>query len=112
MVETLRLQETESPGGVTHVSIDLSPYLYPGAAKDYVYAEFDVPASSLEPTGQALSHWRIVTSAKTIRGRLLARRGQEVPELPEVKNIELKGVKLTDTEIVPIDPDIGLPNRE
>lgn len=52
--------------------------------------EFDVQTSSLKPTNKG---WSKIVGPNSLEGRLAAKKGKPLPEMPSAKNIEIKGSK-------------------
>ena len=90
MVKSGKVQESFS--GTTHVSTTVDPEAFirqarPGAR----YVEFDVPTSSLKPTQQG---WSKIVGPNSLVGRLTARKGLPVPQMPEALQIVHRATKL------------------
>src|SRR5690606_21510313 len=79
MEATGRVQESRS--GTTHVADPANPETFGRqATKGSEYVEFNVPSSSLKSTSaDGVSK---VIGPNTTEGRLAARKGQEVPQMP------------------------------
>jgi len=54
------------------------------------YVEFDGPSSSLKTTNEG---WAKIMGLNSLEARLAARKGEAIPEMPEVTNIVVKGEK-------------------
>jgi hypothetical protein len=90
MVKTGKVQESFT--GVTHVAHPRNIAAYEKqAAPRSLYVEFDVPHNSLSPGG---SGWASIIGPNSIQGRLAARRGLPIQEMPEALNIEHMATKL------------------
>jgi len=97
MQETATVQESRT--GTTHVAHPADIGVYEKTADPRsAYVEFDVPASSVKPTG-APGVAKIV-GPSTIEGRLAARKGLPIPQMPPATNIEHVASKLRS---LPID---------
>jgi hypothetical protein len=85
MLKTGMVQESYS--GTTHV-------LFPGHQASFarqalpgsVYVEFNVPTESVKAT-QAQTGWAKILGPNTIEGRLAAKKGQPIPQMPKATNI-------------------------
>ena len=88
MVKTGRVQESFS--GTTHVSSPASRDAFKAAPKGSVYAEFSVPASSLKPTSEG---WAKVLGPNSLEGRLAARKGEPIPQMPNAVDIVVGATK-------------------
>ncbi len=76
----------ESHSGTTHVARPATPSAYDKQARPgSLYVEFDVPDQSLKQTSE---QWAKVLGPNTIEGRLAAKRGQPVPQMPAASNVE------------------------
>lgn len=90
MQKTGRVQESYS--GTTHVAS-------PANAESYMrqtrvgnnYVEFDVPTSSLKQTNEG---WAQIMGPNSLTGRLAAKKGQPVPQMPTAENIVHKATKI------------------
>ncbi|WP_055550526.1 polymorphic toxin-type HINT domain-containing protein [Streptomyces kanamyceticus] len=87
MMETGMVQR--GGGGFTYVVYPASRDAYISARPGSVYAEFDVPKSSLIPGGRSGDFK--MSDSDTIFARLAQKKGNPVPQLPEAKNIKLGG---------------------
>ncbi len=84
MVSTAQVQESNS--GTTHVVFPAAPAAFQAQAKPgSVYAEFDVPASSIKPTQ---SGWAKIVGPNSLEGRLAFRAGKPRPQMPQARNIQ------------------------
>jgi hypothetical protein len=82
----------ESRTGTTHVAWPADPDSFGRQARPgSVYVEFDVPESSVQPTGG--NGWAMIKGPNSIHGRLAKRKGLPIPQMPEVRNIRVKDVK-------------------
>lgn len=81
----------ESYTGTTHVA-------NPANAESFIkqtkkgnnYVEFDVPSSSLKQTNEG---WAQIVGPNSARGRLAARKGNPIPQMPAATNIIHKATK-------------------
>ncbi|OPH47378.1 hypothetical protein BC351_40195 [Paenibacillus ferrarius] len=89
MIETGRVQE--GGGGQTYAAFSKDAF-QKQAASDAIYVEFNVPASTYVVTNSELG-WIKFVSPTSLEGRLAARKGIEIPSLPEAKDITLIGGK-------------------
>ncbi|MFD9190656.1 polymorphic toxin-type HINT domain-containing protein [Streptomyces phaeochromogenes] len=87
MMETGMVQR--GGGGFTYVVYPASRDAYISARPGSVYAEFDVPKSSLIPGGRPGDFK--MSDSDTIFARLAQKKGNPVPQLPEAKNVKLGG---------------------
>ncbi|MGW7176580.1 TreTu family toxin [Streptomyces xanthophaeus] len=87
MMETGMVQR--GGGGFTYVVYPANRDAYISARPGSVYAEFDVPKSSLIPGGRPGDFK--MSDSDTIFARLAQKKGNPVPQLPEAKNIKLGG---------------------
>ncbi|MCP4494114.1 MAG: hypothetical protein GY820_43450 [Gammaproteobacteria bacterium] len=90
LMNTNKVQESYS--GVTHVADPANAETFmKQAKKNTAYVEFDVPASSLKATSdKGVSQ---IIGPNSAPGRLAAKRGEAIPEMPTVKNIVHKATK-------------------
>ena len=51
-----------------------------------MYVEFDVPTSSLKQTNDG---WAKIVGPNSLEGRLAAKKGEPLPEMPSATNIKL-----------------------
>ncbi|BFM49941.1 hypothetical protein THO17_21040 [Marinomonas sp. THO17] len=56
-----------------------------------MYAEFDIPAPSLKITNEG---WAQIVGPNSATGRLAARKGNPVPQIPDAENIVHKATKI------------------
>lgn len=94
--ELSKMQKTgkaqESYSGTTHVADPANPEAFIKQTKvGNVYVEFDVPASSLKKTNEG---WAQIVGPNSATGRLAARKGNPVPEMPDAENITHKATKI------------------
>lgn len=94
--EMAKMQKTgkvqESYTGTTHVA-------NPADAEAFIkqtkvgnnYVEFDVPTSSLKQTNEG---WAQIAGPNSLSGRLAAKKGQTVPQMPAAENIVHKATKI------------------
>ena len=83
----------EGSGGMTHVAHPADPVAYERQAPaGDRYVEFDVPAVSLRAGGAP--GWAIIAGPNSLYGRLALRRGEPVPQLPPVRNVEWKATRI------------------
>ncbi|BFM49930.1 hypothetical protein [Marinomonas sp. THO17] len=90
MKKTGKAQESYS--GTTHVADPANPEAFIKQTKvGNVYAEFDVPASSLKKTNK---DWAQIVGPNSATGRFAARKGNPVPQMPDAENIVHKATKI------------------
>lgn len=77
----------ESTTGTTHVTLPANPSAYRAAKPGSVYTEFSVPKRSVKPTQPG---WGKIVGPNSLEGRLAAKKGQPVPQMPPAKKIKLK----------------------
>jgi len=81
---------TVQPGpnsfGTTYVANPADPSAYPGGNPGDIYAEFDVPDSSLQAAGK--EGWAQIPGPNSLYSRLAARQGLPLPEFPPALNVE------------------------
>lgn len=83
----------ESYSGTTHVVWPANEMAYFNqASPDSVYAEFDVPVFSIRQTQEG---WAKILGPNSLEGRLAARKGLPVPQMPPATNIRLVTSKTT-----------------
>ncbi|GIO67642.1 hypothetical protein J21TS3_24630 [Paenibacillus cookii] len=83
MTKTGKVQESYS--GTTHVAHPSNPSAFGKQAKPgSVYAEFDVPLSSLKPTNEG---WAKIIGPNSLEGRLAVKKGLPIPQMPSATNI-------------------------
>jgi hypothetical protein len=89
MVKTGKVPESFT--GTTHVASPADINAFGKQAKPgSIYVEFDVPSTSLKPTNEG---WSKIVGPNSLEGRLAAKKGQPIPEMPSATNIEVKGSK-------------------
>jgi hypothetical protein len=89
MQETGRVQESFS--GTTYVAFPSKPTAFGSQAKPgSVYVEFDISLSSLRQTKQG---WAGIKGPQSLDGRLAAKKGWDIPQMPEAKNIKVTQTK-------------------
>uniref|UniRef100_UPI002017D470 TreTu family toxin n=1 Tax=Chitinivorax sp. B TaxID=2502235 RepID=UPI002017D470 len=82
----------ESLSGTTHVANPADASAFMSQAKPgSVYIEFNVPTSSLKATNEG---WAKVIGPNSLEGRLAARKGLPIPQMPEVTDIVHSATKL------------------
>ncbi len=74
----------ESMSGTTHVAFPNDINAFKAANPGSVYVEFDVPGSSVKPTQPG---WGKIVGSNSLEGRLAAKKGQPVPQMPAAQNI-------------------------
>jgi hypothetical protein len=82
-------QESADLGG-SRVALPADASAYKGAPSGSVYVEYEIPAGSAKQVG---SGWAKIPGPNSIEGRLAAGKGEPVPQMPAVRNIEVKGQK-------------------
>ena len=84
------MQETgkvmESYSGTTHVSMPPSPGTYRAGNPGSIYTEFSVPASSVQQTSTGVAK---ILGPSSLEGRLAARKGLDVPQMPFFENLKV-----------------------
>ena len=80
----------EGSGGASRVAEPSNPDAYKAAPAGDVYVEYDVPSGSTKPDGTG---WSRIPGPNSPEGRLAGRNGEPAPQMPPVKNIEVKGTK-------------------
>ena len=81
----------ESYSGTTHVANPASIDAFGKQAKPgQIYVEFDVPTTSLKQTNEG---WAKILGPNTLEGRLAAKKGNPIPDMPTATNIKIVGVK-------------------
>ncbi|WP_163786848.1 RHS repeat domain-containing protein [Myxococcus vastator] len=89
MQSTGKVQESLS--GTTHVAHPAAPEAFMSQAKPgSVYVKFDVPTSSVRPTQAG---WAKIVGPQSLEGRLAAKKGLPIPEMPAATNIEHAATK-------------------
>ncbi|NPD25809.1 hypothetical protein HPP06_20560 [Corallococcus exiguus] len=82
----------ESLSGTTHVAYPATPDAYMFQARPGShYVEFNVPISSIKPTQAG---WAKIPGPQSLEGRLAARKGLPLPEMPSAMGIEHRATKL------------------
>jgi hypothetical protein len=80
-------RSVESTSGTTHIANPSNPESYRRqAANGSSYVEFDIPDGSL--TKPDVQGWLSIIGPNSLRGRIAARRGQPINQMPEATNIE------------------------
>ena len=75
----------ESTSGTTHVLLPAGQEAFQAqAAPGSLYAEFEVPAGSLQPTQQG---WAKILGPHTLEARLAAAKGRPIPQMPPARNV-------------------------
>jgi hypothetical protein len=91
MVETGKVQMSPQ-GNTTFVSNPASPDAFLGASKGSVYSEFTVPTNVLKPAGNI--NWAQIPGPNSFLDRFGQSQGElPITEMPDVKNIIIKGTK-------------------
>src|SRR5471032_3480699 len=81
----------QSFSGTTHVGRPPDVMAFFRQAKPgSVYIEFDVPSACLKQTGRG---WAKIIGPQSIEGRLAARKGWAVPQMPPATNIMFVTIK-------------------
>lgn len=76
----------ESTSGTTHVAFPANPDTFGRqAAPGSLYAEFDVPPTSLKTTGEGVAK---IIGPNSLEGRNAARLNRPVPQMPAARNIK------------------------
>jgi hypothetical protein len=89
MVKTGKVPESFT--GTTHVASPADINAFGKQAKPgSIYVEFDVPSSSLKPTNEG---WSKIVGPNSLEGRLEAKKGKPIPEMPSITNLKIKGSK-------------------
>ncbi|WP_248926752.1 hypothetical protein [Paenibacillus hamazuiensis] len=89
MISTGMVQESDT--GTTHVAFPADSSAFGRQAPDgSLYVEFDVPEGSVVRTSDI---WGKILGPNTIEARLAEKKGLPKPEMPEAKNVEVKGKK-------------------
>ena len=82
----------ESSTGTTHVAVPADVNAFGQQAQNgAMYVEFDVPEKSVVPTGEG---WGKIVRPNSLEGRLAAKKGLPVPEMPAAENINVKAIKV------------------
>jgi RHS repeat-associated protein len=84
MMKTGIVQESKT--GTTHVSFPADPWSWLPKESRRVYAEFEVPASSLKMTN-VNDGWAKILSPNSLEGRNAARYSRPIPQTPAASNI-------------------------
>jgi RHS repeat-associated protein len=82
-------QESTELGG-SRVALPANPEAFRDAAPGSRYVEYDIPAGITKPLG---SGWAKIPGPNSIEGRLATAKGEQPPQMPPVRNIEVKGQK-------------------
>ena len=85
MVKTGRVQPTVEGLDMKHVTAPPDSSGYRAAARGRIFVEFDVVDPQIAPGGRI--DWFVIYGPNSDRGRLAARRGQQVADLPLVRNM-------------------------
>lgn len=89
MVKTGKVPESYT--GTTHVANPADANAFGKQAKPgSIYVEFDVPTSSLKQTNEG---WAKIIGPNSLEGRLAAKKGQPIPQMPSATNIRIVGEK-------------------
>ncbi|MBF2067245.1 MAG: putative Ig domain-containing protein [Calothrix sp. C42_A2020_038] len=94
--EFTKMQRTgvvqESYTGTTYVAVPADPEAFMSQAKPGAfYVEFDVPASAIRQTKEG---WAGIKGPNSLDGRLAAKKGLPMPEMPAATNITHRATKL------------------
>ena len=82
----------QSSTGTTHVAYPANIDAFGKQAKNgAIYVEFDVPEKTLVPNNEGGAK---IVGPDSIEGWLAKRKGLEIPEMPTVQNITIKGEKI------------------
>ena len=82
----------ESLSGTTHVASPADATAFINQARPgSVYVEFNVPTSSLKATNEG---WSKVVGPKSLEGRLAARKGLPIPQMPSATDIVHSATRL------------------
>ena len=91
MISTVRVQESFS--GTTHVAYPNNLDSYIKQAKPgSIYVEFDLPQSNLKQTDMN-NGWAKIIGPNSLEGRLAAKKGNAILNMPRVDNIVIAGRK-------------------
>jgi RHS repeat-associated protein len=89
--ELQEMQQTgkavESNLGGSRVADPADPSAYKNAPSGSVYVEYDIPAGSATSMGNG---WSKIPGPNSTEGRLATRNGDPAPQMPPVRNIEVK----------------------
>ncbi|MBT2293747.1 hypothetical protein J7E73_32570 [Paenibacillus albidus] len=89
MVKTGKVPESNT--GTTHVANPVNANAFGKQAKPgSIYVEYDVPTSSLKQTNDG---WAKIVGPNSLEGRLAAKKGEPIPEMPPATNIKIVGEK-------------------
>ncbi|MGM0715516.1 MAG: RHS repeat-associated core domain-containing protein, partial [Bacillota bacterium] len=89
MVKTGKVPESYT--GTTYVANPADANAFGKQAKPgSIYVEFDVPTSSLKQTNEG---WAKIVGPNSLEGRLAAKKGQQIPQMPSATNIRIVGEK-------------------
>jgi len=78
-------------GGVSRVAFPADPDAYGAAPSGDLFVTFDVPSSTLRRAGT--DAWRQIAGPDSLFGRLAAKKGYPMPELPRFHNLVVEQVK-------------------
>ncbi|WP_146749301.1 hypothetical protein [Acidovorax anthurii] len=82
----------ESLSGTTHVATPAEAAAFINQARPgSVYVEFNAPTSSLKATNEG---WSKIIGPNSLEGRLAARKGLPIPQMPQAEDIFHAATKL------------------
>lgn len=81
----------EGSGGLHRVVVPASKDAYKAAPKGDVFVTYEVPTSSLKSAGN--DAWRAIPGPNSIHGRLAAKKGKPMPQLPRFENLKVEATK-------------------
>ena len=89
MTKTGLVQES-IPSGTTDVVFPSNILGYLSSKPGTLYVEFQVPKSSVKVTQPG---WAKILGPNTLEGRLAAKKGQPVPQMPKARNIQCRACR-------------------